>query len=179
MIWQPPKNQPVSDKEYIGRRLFGSDNTIKTTSAKGKEGAFKLEVFLEERDGEELSVDRLGIKHVEDEVASLLAGSDCRTQAKNLGKPFAGWAGFPASFVRQKPHQLDVKATPHDNNKYHADITTAQLGDREKNLAAFALASIASPIGAPVTGEVPTPERQRGLLGWLRNVFKALRAALK
>lgn len=144
MVWRPPKNQPVSDKECIGRRLFGNDNFVKQTSGKGKTGAVKLDVFLEERNGADLSVDRLGLNQVNYEVSVELLNGDCKEHQISNGKDFSGWAIIKqASFIRVNPHNLDVIATPTSKNIYHADVKTAHLEKQIRNSKAFCMAALA------------------------------------
>lgn len=141
-MWRPPKDQQVSDKEIIGRRLFGGDYFLKQSSSHGKAGGFKLDRFIETRPGCDLSVDRMGLKTANAEVISILL-RDCEKHACDLGKVFSGWAALPVANIRGKPHYLEVKPTPILGvNEYHADVLTAAMDKRERNRAAFALAQL-------------------------------------
>lgn len=147
-MWSPVKNHDISDKEIVGRRVFGKDFLNKQTTAKGRALSFKIEVFIEDREGADLSVDRLGIK-CPDAGAMALILVDCQQQVLSIGKAFAGWAALSVGHARHKLHALEIVATPKDCNKYHADVRTGHLSPRERNLAAFALATLATHVEEP------------------------------
>jgi len=88
-MWKPVKGQQVLTKEAIGRRIFTKDFRLKSLSAKGKADAIKLDVFLEEREGYDLSVDRVGRTAPDADVLRVLP-PDCEKHAHQMERPFMG-----------------------------------------------------------------------------------------
>ena len=142
-MWTPGKNQKLSEKESLGRRLFGDDVEIlnKETTAKGKAGSVRIDHFIETRSGYDLSVDRLGVNAPDQDVLDQL-GLLGEQHSETLGKRFAGWAVFIAKHAMSAPHSLNIDPTPNDDNKYHADVRLGSSGKIERNKVAFVLATI-------------------------------------
>lgn len=140
-MWTPGKNQPLSDKEALGRRLFGDEVLNKETTGKGRAGSVRIDHFIESRPGYDLSVDRLGVNAPDQDVLSQV-GLLGKQHSETLGKKFAGWAVFIAKHAMSAPHSLKIDPTPQEDNKYHADVRVGDFGKVERNKVAFALATI-------------------------------------
>jgi hypothetical protein len=142
-MWTPGKSQPLSDKETLGRRLFGKEIINQETTAKGRAGAVRIDHFIETRSGCNLSVDRLGVNNPDQDVLDQVAHLS-EKHSKTLEKMFAGWAIFVAKHAMSAPHSLEIKPTPKDDNKYHADVILSQADKIQRNRVAFALATISN-----------------------------------
>ena len=101
----------LRESEAIGRRVFSSRN-----ARRARNGRVVPDIFLESVEAESISVDRLDYA----ELSVLAALSEKAGQGRIPPKHFFGWAtlgtGEAASGGRT------VKATPDEDNIYHADI---------------------------------------------------------
>lgn len=112
--WNPPKS--VSPKEIVGRRTFGtrifdeSENIL----------PYKIDIFLDDRIGENLSVDRLGVRRAMTNVVEFLLPLCDRSAMKRSSK-FQGWAQIEVGQITK----LGVHATEavDEENPYHAEIS--------------------------------------------------------
>jgi hypothetical protein len=111
--WVPPKT--VSKKEMVGRRAFGSKVF---EQAKDNVLHYKIDVFLDDRLGTGLSIDRLGVRTARPEVLTLLAPL-CDQMADKRSTSFVGWAQFRVDDVRCGIAATDPVS---EDNPYHAEI---------------------------------------------------------
>ena len=136
--WTPPNH--VSNKEFVGRRVFGTKAFNKTSNSR----RYKLDVFMDTRLDTGLSVDRLGVKAVCKEVLVFLTPL-CETIAKKRNKQFKGWAQMHVNDLLKL--KINIKSTKPDNedNPYHAEICrTPYETDAALRSLAFALCVYAS-----------------------------------
>lgn len=145
-LWNPP-SKISEDKEILGRRAFGSkifdksgDNVLQ----------YKMNVFLDERTNGGLSLDRLGVKNVREEVLEFLQPL-CDEMASKGGTWFEGWAQFSISKCKESSKmKLEVSKTEAsgENNPYHAEIDLPDFGNipslQKSRTLAFVLAVCAS-----------------------------------
>ena len=134
--WTPPNE--VSKKEVVGRRAFGSRVFEK------EKGPFrlryKINVFLDSKDGD-LSVDRLGVRHVEEDVLQFLYPL-CNAIAAKGNTKFQGWAQF---LVSDLPMRVTKTESIGENNPYHAEIDRSNHRSEEAQRSfAFELCVYAS-----------------------------------
>lgn len=102
-------------KELVGRRAFGKDKYI--FASKGALH-YKIDVFLDNRTGTGLSVDRLGIGQIDKKIVKRLAPVGA-AMGERLEKEFRGWAPFPV----QTFHKFCVPTLAvGEDNPYHAEI---------------------------------------------------------
>jgi hypothetical protein len=143
-----PDRTRVSDKELIGRRIFGDriwDGYY------GQHGAqiFRWEHFFDQRlveadnpnDG--LSFDRLGLRRPDRDVLAILrpiAHSDGQNRMPQ--RDLKGWAVIEVARLRQVYRNYELKPQPilepaADVNRYHAvfEIRCYQDGDRAREIA--------------------------------------------
>jgi hypothetical protein len=171
-MWTPPKNQAVSSKEVVGRRLFGEDIFNKTDTSRGREGTLRLDQFMEDRAESDLSVDRLGPNKPDSDVLEILLDS-CVVQGINRMAKFRGWGVFLVLQATGNPHNFELKATPKDDNKYHADVVVSGLDKRERNKVAFTLSQLSRHI--PIEGDETGPQRRAKngvLLAFLKGLLE-------
>lgn len=136
MVEEP--DQEIHKKEIVGRRAFGKDKDIFSTSDGVRH--YKIDVFTDKRsDG--LSVDRLGIGEVLAKRVRYLDPLGVAMGQKR-GKVFRGWAAVSVTSI----HDL-VKSTAADGetNVLHAEI---MRGDefpttRQKRAFAYELCDLA------------------------------------
>lgn len=128
MIWNPPEQ--ISQKEFVGRRAFGSkvfqsepDNVLH----------YRINVFMDHRLNTGLSIDRLGVRTACRKVLDLLLPL-CDDMANVRSKEFAGWAQIKVEDIASK---IDVTPAVCENNPYHAEI------DRSDHTTKGALRSLA------------------------------------
>jgi hypothetical protein len=134
-MWKPDKNK-VSDKEIIGRRIFGHKIFI----APPERGLFKMELFYDKRFENNLSFDRIGLKTVDKEVVKFLT-PQCHEHGKMQNKKFVGWAAIRVSDLKK----LEIQATASSENPYHADLMREDFRDAvSAELLAYRLAHHAS-----------------------------------
>ena len=125
--WKPPDK--VSDKEFIGRRAFGS-NVFDTSSSTSQ---YKINVFMDSRMHGGLSVDRLGVKTVRAEVLDYLYPL-CDDMANKGRTRFIGWARLRVSDIKQK---INATRAVNEENLFHAEIDLTPFKN-EQSLRAFA-----------------------------------------
>ena len=113
-IWKPPKS--LSPKEIVGRRTFGSRIFDKSDSIL----PYKIDIFMDSRIGENISVDRLGIRQAKPDVIEYLSPL-CDKSAFKRSSNFVGWAQIEVSQIEN----LGVHATDavDEENPYHAEIS--------------------------------------------------------
>lgn len=132
--WTPqPK---ISPKEMVGRRAF-------TTKLRQPNGHYKADVFLDDRIGTGLSMDRLGIRPADAEKVTKELMPLCEAMATKRERPFTGWAQLRVSDVPK----LVVEATEADGevNPYHAEVNRDNCTDQNHlYMVAFMLATMAS-----------------------------------
>lgn len=134
-MWKPDKNK-VSDKEIIGRRLFGHKIFI----APRERGLFKMDIFYDTRLANDLSFDRLGLKTVDKDVVKFLT-QQCHQHGSLQNKTFVGWAAIKVSDSKK----LTIQPTPTEENPYHADLSREGYRDPlSAELLAYRLAHHAS-----------------------------------
>ncbi|MCL4774918.1 MAG: hypothetical protein KJZ98_13305 [Burkholderiaceae bacterium] len=174
-MWSPVKGQPVSNKEIVGRRVFGTDYLNKTDSAKGRKDAFKMTVFVEDRPDSNISFDRVGLRNADKAVLQHLRPL-CERHAKAKSSVFSGWAALPVEHIRNEPHKYEVTATPDDENAYHADVFLLGMAPTDRNRVAFVLATLAKPLMEPADTSRPMSESLARLLtsavDWLKKRFR-------
>ena len=135
-IWKPPKI--ISAKEFVGRRAFGSRVFDRSQSVL----PYKIDIFLDNRKGVNLSVDRLGVRQPSRDVVEFLVPL-CDSSADKRSSKFVGWAQIE---VRQIMH-LGVHATEaiDEINPYHAEISRSKHDtNKSKRSLAFELCVHAS-----------------------------------
>ena len=135
--WTP--TDTVSDKEFIGRRAFGSrvftneENVLR----------YRIDVFLDSR-GSDLSIDRLGIRKVNDNIVSFLLPL-CESMASRGRTTFRGWACLKVGDIKAKVRKTDAE---NEENPYHAEIDRSQhLSEAAQRSLAFELCAHASKYG--------------------------------
>ena len=106
----------IHEKEVVGRRAFGADKHIFSKS--GSVLHYKIDVFLDNRVGTGLSIDRLGVGQIQTKIVRKLDALG-HGMSKRTGKEFRGWATFPVFDFRQKT--IPTMAIDEDN-PYHAEI---------------------------------------------------------
>ena len=128
VAWTPPKN--VSTKEIIGRRAFGSRifNTDPNSTIH-----YKIDVFLDNRIGTGLSVDRLGVRRAVPNVLAFLCPL-CDEMANKGSTEFKGWAQISVSDVH---HSIMATDAVGEQNPYHAEIDRSDY-QNERTLRSFA-----------------------------------------
>ena len=122
----------------LGRRAFGSKVFEK---AKNSVLRYKIDVFLDDRKGTGLSVDRLGIRKAQPDVLTFL-GPLCDKMADKRPTEFVGWAQ-----IRATDFGGEIRATMAvgEDNRYHAEIDRSQYQtDRSLRSLAFELCVHAS-----------------------------------
>jgi len=114
-IWRPPKL--VSPKEFVGRRTFG---TRVLDESEENILPYKVDIFLDDRFGKNLSVDRLGVRRAEPDVIEFLLPL-CDKSAEKRSSKFEGWAQIEVGQITK----LGVHATEavDEENPYHAEIS--------------------------------------------------------
>ncbi len=111
--WTAPRE--ISPKEFVGRRAFGSKVFEKEGNSVLR---YKINVFLDERIGTGLSVDRLGVRVAEVEVLTFLRPL-CDAMAEKGSTNFSGWAQISAKDVE---NIIKVIEAIGEENPYHAEI---------------------------------------------------------
>ncbi len=126
--WEP--KEQISLKEIVGRRAFGSRVFDKSNGVL----RYNINVFLDTRENVGLSVDRLGMKNVDNCVLNYLKPL-CLQLAEKRSSQFVGWAQIK---VRQI-ESIGIKATLAVNeiNPYHAEIIRSEF-KTQKSLRALA-----------------------------------------
>jgi hypothetical protein len=119
-MWKPDKKR-VSDKEIVGRRVFGK----KIFREPRERGLFVPEIFYDTRLENDLSFDRLGLKKVDKDVVRFLT-QQCHQHGDMQNKKFVGWAAIKVSDIKKikvsQLEKLEIQATPSQENPYHADL---------------------------------------------------------
>ncbi|TGN99658.1 hypothetical protein PN36_35270 [Candidatus Thiomargarita nelsonii] len=109
-MWKPDKKN-VSDKEIVGRRVFGK----KIFRAPRERGLFVPEIFYDTRLENDLSFDRLGLKKVDKDVVRFLT-QQCYQHGDMQNKKFVGWATIKVSDIKKikvsQSEKLEIQATP-------------------------------------------------------------------
>jgi hypothetical protein len=182
----PPKwlnKSSVSDKEIVGRRVFGPPFEQRP-SAKIPQGAFRLDIFMESRAEAHLSLDRLGLRAADANVLAELSVL-CREHAGRVKKPFTGWAGLRVielSNLRIVPSEDVVYA---DRNPYHADLLLDDYRNRSQmESLCFRLAWQAQRVGLVAPPSLVEPQQSTAdqadarttVLGWLRAAWRFLKS---
>ena len=124
----------VSDKEFIGRRAFGSKIFEKIHDG----NIFRITVFMDRNTkmSEGISVDRLGLKTVSCEILDyLLPQAD--NMALKRGTTFAGWAQIKVSDLKSLSGVYPTDAVG-EENPYHAEIDISQYNHSNNVLRSFA-----------------------------------------
>lgn len=127
-MWKPDKNK-VSDKEIVGRRVFGQ----KIFKNPGGKHLFEWKIFYDTRFQNDLSFDRLGLNTIDEKVVKFLT-SQCHEHGKQQNKKFKGWAPIKVSDLKKikvsdpnlpNLNQLEIQPTPttEPDNPYHADLS--------------------------------------------------------
>ena len=106
--------------EYVGRRIFYRSDVKRTKKRSA------VNVFLEKEGEPCLSTDRLSLCPLE-EISEI-----AKTESKDRDGKFRGWAKITAA--KASEDMRDVKDSPTNGNKYHADILLPEdaLTDRMK-----------------------------------------------
>jgi len=143
-MWKPDKNK-VSDKEIIGRRVFGQKIFI----APRERGLFKMDIFYDTRLENELSFDRLGLKTVDKFLTT-----QCHQHGNMQNKTFVGWATIKVSDLKK----LTIQPTPTEENPYHADLSREGFRDPlSAELLAYRLAHHASLLELVLATDITIP----------------------
>ena len=112
----------LKDSEDIGRSVFSSGAAKRA----GRHGKIIPEVFLESREADSISVDRM-----DHAPLSVLAALSKQTgQSRTPPRNFYGWATLKVSDAAANGRT--VEATPTDANIYHADIVLHLPNDNER-----------------------------------------------
>ena len=133
--------EKISDKETVGRRVFGSD-----MSGTKDKPTFGYKLFLDDRLEDDISVDRLGIKAPEikhhEEITAL---GNAHGRRRQPPRTFRGWAQIKVSDLSMFKYAVNATPAHEEENKYHAEVS--RDGHRTIETArsmAFLLASYAS-----------------------------------
>lgn len=110
----------IHEKELVGRRAFGADKKI--FSKEGEPTRYKIDVFLDDRLGTGLSVDRLGVGQVERKIVRALSPIGV-AMGERMNKDFRGWAQFRVFSFRHVTFPTEAKG---EVNRYHAEIMRDQ-----------------------------------------------------
>ena len=144
--WVPDKHV-VSGKEYLGRRAFGA----RVLEA---HRLWPTKVFYEEPAVATMSLDRLGLKKVDEEVLCFLTPR-AHKHAESKKSEFHSWAVFRGSEIAPSV-RVAISPTPDEEDKdnpFHADMDLSAHGERHhRETLASHLAYLASkyPPAAPV-----------------------------
>ena len=132
--WKP--TETVSDKVFIGRRAFGNRVFANDKAVL----RYRIDVFLDPRKSD-LSVDRLGIRQISDDIVAFLHPL-CESMAAKGGTKFRGWARLKVGDLRACVRK--TKAT-NEENPYHAEIDRSEFVSQGAQRAfAFELCTQAS-----------------------------------
>lgn len=144
--WNPDSDK-VSEKETVGRQAFG-----RCFVAEGggglPAGYFRIDVFYEDRTTEHLSLDRLGMKRVdEDVVRHLTPVADKNGASQN--KDFICWAAIKMKALSG----FDIRPKKEDDNEYHCELNLDKYRERQHaELLAFKLSHLATRV-EPIRGD--------------------------
>ena len=157
-MWFPDRRK-VSAKEIVGRRAFGSKvfTPADCKGVKGAPGGFRINVFYEQEQQTDLSLDRLGLRETDPEVLAYLHPV-CRNHAERRGTTFICWAAILVSALDREtlepsPIEPDKNWPANDENPFHCDLKLDVVRDSDgkihpalmENLA-FKLAVLAFPV---------------------------------
>lgn len=125
-IWYPPSE--VSQKELVGRRLFGKANTGLPTD-KGDRPLFRVDDFYETREEDDLSVDRLGDPNASRDTLRMITSlADTDASRRDKKRVFNGWATIRVQKFRFPGWVAQITATPtmredgSVENPWHANV---------------------------------------------------------
>jgi hypothetical protein len=115
-MWKPDKTK-VSDKEIVGRRVFGK----KIFRAPRERGLFVPDIFFETRLENDLYFDRLGLKTVDKEVVTFLT-PQCQQHGDMQHKKLVGWAAIKVSYLKITMFRIINCLFQYPNHKLSSSI---------------------------------------------------------
>ncbi|MEL6728865.1 MAG: hypothetical protein AAFP91_15335 [Pseudomonadota bacterium] len=105
---------------------------------------YKTDVFLDDRLGTGLSVDRLGVRNADDEIVKALSPKG-HSLAERMKKPFIGWAQFVVADLNKAKLKIHKTDAVGEENPFHAEVCRAHCQDQDDLYrTAFILAVISS-----------------------------------